>query len=110
MEITAKAPKINKTATVNYNVGTNLDENIEIFGAERVNSLFVEQLTVKVQAGIRRCIEGDIDPQSWADGYKPGDRAPSIAKNPKAAARAAIGQMTEEEKLELIALLQSQTE
>lgn len=107
MKITAKAPKLNKEATVEYNIGTTLEENAELFGADKVNTLFCEQLVVKVQSGVRKCLEGDKDPQEWANTYVPGARMPSIEKSPLAAATAAVSKMSEEDRAALLAQLQA---
>ena len=107
MKISTKAPKVGKAADVEYPIGKNLAENVELFGEAIVNKVFEEQLRVKVQAGVRKCLEAGADPQAWADNYKPGDKSPAVPKDPKAAARAAISQMSEEERLELIASLQA---
>ncbi len=104
--IVTKAPKVGKEESVNYNLGDTLAENVEIFGEDVVNKLFIGQTIIKVQAGVRKCLENGQDAQAWADNFVPGTRAPSIAADPKAAARAAISKMTPEERLELIAQLQ----
>jgi len=108
MEIKTRAPKVGKEATVNYNVGKSLVENVDLFGEDKVNKIFTEQLVVKVQGGVRKCLENGQDPQAWADKFVPGEKAPSIAKDPKAAARAAISKMSEEERLTLIAEIQAE--
>jgi len=105
MEIKTKAPKVGKEATVDYPIAATVEENITNFGANIVNDVFTDALVVKIQAGVRRCLEGDQDPIAWAAAYKPGTKAPSIAKDPKAAAMSAISRMSDEEKKELIALL-----
>lgn len=107
LKITAKAPKAdNAIASVNFETGETVEESAEMFGADIVNDIFNQQVTVKVQAGVRKCLENGQDPQIWVDKYKPGEKAPSIAQNPVAAARSAISQMSEEEKAALIAQLQ----
>ncbi|MBU2249237.1 MAG: hypothetical protein KKD77_20990, partial [Gammaproteobacteria bacterium] len=105
MQISAEAKKVGKSATVEFATGANLAENVKLFGEQIVNDIFLQQLTVKVQAGIRSCVENGKDPQAWASAYKPGTKMPSIAKDPKAAARLAISQMSDEEKKALIAEL-----
>ena len=104
--ITAKAPKVSKEGSVSYKLGNTLAENIGIFGEAVVNKLFTEQTVVKVQGGVRKCLENGQDPQKWADAFIPGQRAPSIAADPKAAARIAVSKMSDKERLELIKELQ----
>ena len=108
MEIKTKAPKVGKEATVEFAFGTTLAENAEMFGEEIVNSIFVQKVVVNVQAGVRECLENGKDPFAWTAAYKPGVKAPSIAKDPKAAARLAISQMSDEEKMALIAELKGE--
>jgi len=105
--ISAKAPKVSKEGSVQYKLGVTLAENVEIFGEEVVNRLFTEQTVIKVQSGVRKCLENGQDAQKWANEFIPGTRTPAIARDPKAAARAAISKMTPEERLELIAQLQA---
>jgi hypothetical protein len=106
MQIKAKAPKVSREGEVSYVIGETLAENVELFGEDLVNKIFIEQLIVKVQSGVRKCLETENDPQTWADGYKPGTKMPSAAKDPKTAARMAISKMSAEERMELIAQLQ----
>ena len=101
IEIKTKAPKVGKEATVTYEHGATLAENVQLFGEGIVNDIFNQQLVVKIQAGVRQCLENAKDPQAWVNAYRPGVKAPSIAKDPKAAARLAISQMSEEEKMAL---------
>jgi len=96
LQIETKAPKVGKEATVEYEVGASLAESAQIFGEQIVNDVFNQQLVVKIQAGVRTCLEQGKDPVAWAAVYKPGVRGPAIAKDPKLAARAAIGQMSVE--------------
>lgn len=107
VEIKVNAPKVSAEATLSYKIGETLGENVELFGEEVVNSIFVQQLIVKVQAGARTAMENGRDPQLWASSYVPGQKAPSIAADPKAAARAALARMSEEERLQLIRDLQA---
>lgn len=107
LEIKTKAPKAgNKEAVVSFETGATLEESAELFGEATVLSMFERQLMVAIQAGVRKCLENGQDPQKWVNTFKPGVKAPSIAKDPVAAARSAISQMTEEEKAALIAQLQ----
>lgn len=106
-EIKVSAPKVSAEATIVYPIGETLEDNVEKFGEEVVNSIFIQQLVVKVQAGARTALENGKDAQLWANGYVPGQKAPSIAADPKAAARAALARMSEEERLQLIRDLQA---
>uniref|UniRef100_A0A6M3KZH9 Uncharacterized protein n=1 Tax=viral metagenome TaxID=1070528 RepID=A0A6M3KZH9_9ZZZZ len=105
MEVTAKLGKDGAKGTVEYEFGKDLDESADLFGPETVHSKFVAAAKVDLQAAIRRCLEGGTDPQAFADDWKPGMRAPSVAKDPMAMALAGISKMSDEQKAELIAKL-----
>ena len=102
MIVKAKAPKLGKETEVEYEFGKDLDESIDLFGATIVHSKFVSASTVDLQAALRRCLENGQDPVAYAEGWKPGMRAPSISKDPLAVATLAISQMSDEEKMKLI--------
>lgn len=63
------------TATVNYNIGDNLEENVQIFGAEVVNSGFVGGLVIDVQSVVGSCLKKGLSQeecQRVVDSWKPG--------------------------------------
>lgn len=104
-EITASVgsgPAQGKSASVIYKLGTSLTEACELFGEDVVYNLYIGQATVRIQAGIRACLEKGVDPVAWAAMYKLGTKAPSITADPQAAADAAISRMTDEQRLELL--------
>lgn len=102
VEVTAKAPKIDKVGTVGYNFGENLVEAQKIFGDELVHNGFVSHGIVQLQALIRRCLEANQDPVELAKSWKPGIKA-VIAKDPVAAAKAAFANMDPEAKKAFLA-------
>lgn len=63
------------TATVNYTIGDNLEENVKLFGAEVVNSGFVSGLVIDVQAVIGSALKKGLSAeecQRVVDSWKPG--------------------------------------
>lgn len=101
-QISVTAPKVGKEAAVIYPLGDTLEEACELFGEDVVYNMYKGQATVRIQAGLRSCLEKGIDPVAWAASYKLGVKAPSIIADPKAAADAAISRMTDEERLALL--------
>lgn len=56
-EVGAKSNKGGLSASVDYIFGKNLDEAVERFGADVVYNLFASDLTVRVQAQLRSCLD-----------------------------------------------------
>ena len=102
MQVTAKCPKINKEATIEYNFGENVKDAISMFGEDVVFNGFKADAVVTLQSAIRRYLEKGQDPAILSNEWKPGQKAPSIAADPKAAALAAFAKMTVEDKQALI--------
>ena len=100
IEVKAKLGKEEGGAAcaVNWDAGNSVEEKVEMFGETVVDQAAEGQFKVQLQAGLRRCLEAGKDPQAYADAYKPGVRAPSIAADPYAAAVSAFSQMSPDEK------------
>lgn len=107
MQVTAKANKVSKEATIDYNFGENLDEAVGMFGADVVYNGFKADAVVTLQSAIRRYLEKGQDPSVLSNTWKPGVKAPSVAADPKMAAIAAFKSMSPEERAELIAQIQA---
>jgi len=56
-EISAKSPKLDRETAVVVNFGENVDESIDMFGGEAVNSNAYANWRVTLQAAIRRLHE-----------------------------------------------------
>jgi len=97
-EVKATSPKTNTEAIVNYDFGDDLNSAVALFGEEVVFEFFEATATIRLQAGIRSCLERGVDTQAYASTWKPGVKAPSIAADPMSAAKAAFTRMTDEEK------------
>src|SRR5690606_31006627 len=102
------------SATVYYDFGENLEEAVELFGAEAVYRRFVAAATIDIQAMIRRGLtrmEGtgtekrpnpmtQEELQAMVDEWKPGAAKPRKSKAEKAAE--AFEALSEEEKQALL--------
>ncbi len=53
-EVSAKSPKLDRETVIMVNYGKDVDESVEMFGADAVNSNALANWTVTLQAGIRR--------------------------------------------------------
>ena len=102
MEVKASNPKTEQEAVVEYDFGATVDEAVELFGADVVHDYFVGQAKVRLQAGLRACMEQGRDPVDYAKQWKPGVKAPSILTDPMAAATAAFGRMDEAQRREFL--------
>lgn len=115
-EISAKAGQEDDapSATVTYNLGDNLEEAVELFGADVVYRRFTAAATIDIQAMIRRGLlrtegEGDAkkpnpmtqeELQAAVNEWKPGQTKPRKSKGEKALD--AFNDLSDEEKAELL--------
>lgn len=53
-EVSAKSPKLDRETIVIVNYGKDVNESVELFGADAVNSNALANWIVTIQAGIRR--------------------------------------------------------
>lgn len=115
-EVSAKAGNEEEapSATVVYDFGENLEESVELFGAEAVYRRFVAAATIDIQAMIRRGLtrmegtgenktpspmtQGEL--QALVDEWKPGAAKPRKSKSEKALE--AFAELSDEEKAALL--------
>jgi len=74
-KVSAKAPKIDRECTIDFDFGADLKEMASRFGENVVYSSAKSQITVGVQAAIRRGLETGLSEkeiQSRMTAYKPG--------------------------------------
>jgi hypothetical protein len=93
-----------KQATVEFEVGDNVEESIKMFGAEVVNSGFIADAVIDLQAFLRRRIEKGEDQAviaQAATGWKPGVKMPRVS-DPVGALMAKFPTMTKEEQAAII--------
>lgn len=94
------------SATVTYDFGDDLDEAVELFGADVVYSRFVSAATVDLQALIRRNLGGEEpkteeEIQELVSEWKPGVSTRK-RKSAKEKAAEAIDALSEEERQALL--------
>lgn len=112
VEVTARAPKVEKEATILVDLGDNVQDAIERFGAEVVMSNYLANAKIGVQAGIRRYLEAGLstdDIQKKFEGYKPGVTMDRVV-DPIAAMAAKLSKMTPEEREAAFAQLREKLE
>lgn len=100
VEVTAKAPKIEKEATIVVDCGENLQDAISRFGEEVVFSNYLANVKISCQSGIRRYLEAGLSQeaiQEKFDGYKPGVTLERVV-DPVATLASRFAKMTPEEQ------------
>lgn len=100
------------TATVNYTIGDNLEENVKLFGAEVVNSGFIGGLIINIQSVVGSCLKKGLSAdecQRVVDSWKPGigGSRGAVAVTETAMVNA-FAKMTPEEQKAHLAKLQAQ--
>lgn len=102
IEVSAKNTDTGAEAKVTYDFGDNLQESVSLYGENVVHEMFVSQAKVRLQAGLRSCMDTGKDPVEFAANWKPGVKAPSISADPFAVAKAAFAKMDDEKKAEFL--------
>jgi hypothetical protein len=115
VNVTAKDPSLDRSVTVAYNFGENLDEAVAMFGAEAVFNAFVADAKVGLQALIRSKIRGtkdkdgnitksynDEEIQAAANEWKPAAGARQAA-DPMAKLKALLEKLTPEQRAAVLA-------
>jgi hypothetical protein len=108
-EVSAKAPKVEKEATIIVDLGENVEDAIARFGAEVVFSNYLANVKIGVQSGIRRYLEAGLaaaDVQAKFENYKPGVTLDRVV-DPIAAMAAKLQKMTPEEREAAFAALRA---
>ena len=106
-EVSAKAPKVEKEATVIVDLGENAEDAIARFGGDVVFSNYLASVKINVQAAIRRYLEAGLDAdaiQAKFENYKPGVTMDRVI-DPIAALAAKLQKMTPEEREDAFAKL-----
>ncbi len=100
VSISAKAPKVDKEATVNVDLGNDVQDAINKFGAEVVFSNFKANAVITAQSNIRRYLEkgmGQEEIQAKLSAWKPGV-AMDRTVDPKAAIMSKFAGLSAEDK------------
>lgn len=120
--IEATAPKVNRSVEFEKDLGANLDEAVELFGAEAVFAAYAAQAVIRTQAVTRNAllvVNEDGSPKysdeeviARGQAYKLGERLPSSSKKAaavnKVAKALASGALTLEQLQEMVARVQAE--
>jgi hypothetical protein len=87
-----------REAEIMYNFGSNIEEAIELFGADVVFTNFRVAGKIALQARMRSRIEKGQDVSELATLWKPGIQLERTPVNPVTAAKNAYANMTPEER------------
>ena len=104
-EVSAKSPKLNRETVIMVNYGNDVDESIEMFGADAVNSNALANWTVTLQAGIRRAHstgKSDDEIQELLGNAKMGIAVSGGRVDPIQASLAKFKTMNEDERAEFL--------
>jgi hypothetical protein len=96
------------SASFNFPIGKDLQEDIEMYGAETIRDLWLRQAVVKGQSAIRRELQngthpGDIPEQ--LSGWRP-DITHTTTKDPKTSIKQEFKKLSAEERAEILAMLE----
>lgn len=91
----------------NFQIGENIQEDIEMFGEDVIRDMWTRAATVKAQAAIRRELENgthpDDIPEALSD-WRP-DVQHTTQKDPKLTIKQKFAQLSDEERAEVLAAL-----
>ena len=107
MQITAK--KGDKSATIEYDFGANLQEMTEKFGEDVVYTNARKSMVITAQAGMRRYLESGLDEatiQEKLSAWKPGVQI-ARTTDPVAALMKSWEKMDDKQKAEILAKLKN---
>lgn len=107
VKATKKINGENKETVVLVDLGKDVQDAIEKFGADVVFDNFRRSATITAQAAMRRCLEAGLDQagiEAKMASFKPGVAMERVI-DPVAALKAKIAKMTPEEKAALFAEL-----
>ena len=107
MKISAKLAECERTVAVDYELGSTLDESIELFGADVVHSRFVSAAVIDIQAVIRRLLKAaktDDEIVEALGEYKIGVHARAVA-DPTSKAMKLLLKLSEADRERLLAEL-----
>jgi hypothetical protein len=86
IDITAKLSESDRSVTVSYDFGEDLDAAVELFGGDAVHKGFIAQSVVAAQSVIRNGLKAentDKEIQTKMNSWKPGTRKPAMTKAQK---------------------------
>ena len=106
-EVSAKAPKVSKEATIIVDLGEDVDDAIARFGKDVVFSNYLANVKIGVQSGIRRYLEAgktQDEVQAAFATYKPGATLDRVV-DPLASLAKKMESMSAEEQEDIFAKL-----
>jgi len=109
-EVSAKSPKLERNTVIMVNYGGTVEESIEMFGADAVNSNALANWIVTLQAGIRRAHKAgktDDEIQELLGSAKMGVAVSGGQIDPIQASLAKFKTMNAEEQAEYLDKLRS---
>ena len=109
-EVSAKSPKLKRETVIMVNYGKDVDESVDMFGAEAVNSNALANWTVTLQAGIRRAHTAgktDDEIQELLENAKMGVAVSGGRIDPIQASLAKFKTMNENERAEFLESLKA---
>ena len=102
--VEVEAKKDDRSATITYDFGKDLDEMVEKFGAEVTFTNARANMKIGLQSAMRRYLVAGKDCAELVEAWKPGVQMERVV-DPLAVAQKAYGNMTDEEKQAFIAKL-----
>lgn len=105
---TIKATKrdADKVVEVEYDMPETVEALVEKFGEDAVASAAADSFTISIQALIRRHIDKEQNEiEELVQNWRPGVRQPGVKKSPLEKAKAALSQMSAEDRAALLAQL-----
>ncbi len=97
-------------ATIQFNLGEDLEEAVKLFGEEVILSLFRQTAVIKAQSQLRACLKAEKDEEGIAAHFatwKPGIAVARVPKDAKAEGRKAFERMNAEERVSYLEELQA---
>lgn len=120
--ITVKSPKTDRSMTVNYDFGANLEEAVDKFGGDVVHHKFVSQCSTDLGNSVRRILneknedgtpkKSEADVEAYVESYKPGIVVKGVGKKKEPSVDQLIAEhsnpdTTEERKAEIVEQLKA---
>lgn len=112
-QVSAKSPKLNRETVITVAVGKTVEESIEMFGGDAINSNAIANWVVTLQAAIRRLHstgKGDEEVQELLESAKMGVATSGGAIDPIQASLAKFKTMNAEEQAAYVEQLRTLAE
>jgi hypothetical protein len=109
MTVEARTTKSDRVVSTQYDFGSNLDEAVEKFGEAVVYGVFLDQAVIRLQAMLRRCIEGEVPDKEIPEKVAQWKMTVGGRERKSAAEKVQdlLGKMSPEQKQELLKSLRT---